>query len=676
MLRNQLGDSVGLLPLGLCLLPIFGLSNMTFPPAHKPMKRRVHMYTFVHFNKKNLGGLPLVFSLLASTTLAAEPVADTNQDMEEIVVTANRISGTLDEIGSSIEVITAEDIARTQEMSVADVLRQVSGVSMSRTGGLGAVSNIRIRGAETGQAIVILNGVKLNDLSAPGGGYNFANLFTGDVSQIEVLKGPQSTLYGSDAMGGVVSINTKSMLAENGIAINAYGEIGSYVTKRGGVSTSLKADNLSGYFTVSYVTSAGFSAADENDGNTEADPYDNLSLSGSLDYSLIDNEQTQAAVEVFARLSNADNSFDQYDWVKGYVDGDEVGEVDDQQIGFKGTLNVLDGKFNNTFSANWSDIDRHDKSKGEKSFDAFSKRENFEYLAQVKATEYLDVLLGGEVENNSIITESFGAWGSKVEGKTGTNSLFSELKLQSDPSLTMTAGVRYDDHDSFGTHTSFRTTIVYNNEPTGTLFRANWGEGFRAPSLFQLYSAYGNVNLQPETSTGWELGIEQRLGDADRLVMTATYFQTRTQNQINFDNNSFAYANLDKTKVNGVEVKANYAATEKLSFGANYTHTNAVNVASDTALLRRPKNSFNFISHYAWSELLSNTVTVTYVGEQQDVGVVLPSYTVVDLTGAWQFHESAEIYARVENLFNTEYQEVRYFGTPDRSVYLGLRIKM
>ncbi|MCK5042369.1 MAG: TonB-dependent receptor, partial [Sphingomonadales bacterium] len=163
------------------------------------------MFTFVP-SKKNLGRLSLVFSLLASTSLlgtslaAAQSVEEVSQPVEEITVTANRISGTLDEMGSSIEVITAEDIARTQEFSMVDVLRQVSGVSMSRTGGLGAVTNIRIRGAETGQAIVILNGVKLNDLSAPGGGYNFANMFTGDVSQIEVLKGPQSTLYGSDAM--------------------------------------------------------------------------------------------------------------------------------------------------------------------------------------------------------------------------------------------------------------------------------------------------------------------------------------------------------------------------------------------------------------------------------------------------------------------------------------------
>ena len=639
------------------------------------------MFTFVP-SKKNLGRLSLVFSLLASTSLlgtslaAAQSVEEVSQPVEEITVTANRISGTLDEMGSSIEVITAEDIARTQEFSMVDVLRQVSGVSMSRTGGLGAVTNIRIRGAETGQAVVILNGVKLNDLSAPGGGYNFANMFTGDVSQIEVLKGPQSTLYGSDAMGGVVSINTKHSLAEDGVAVNAYGEFGSYDTKRGGASATLKSGNLSGYFNASFVNSDGFSAADENDGNTEADPYKNLSLSGSIDYALVDNENTKANFEVFARMSNADNSFDSYDWALGYVDGDETGTVDDNQLGFKGTLDVLGGKFNNVFSANWSDIDRHDFASGVKSFDAFSKRENFEYLATIKPAEYLDILLGGEIENNSIITESFGLWGSVVEGKTGTDSLFSEIKLQSDPSLTMTVGLRFDDHETFGGNTSFRSTIIYNHEATGTLFRANFGEGFRAPSLFQLYSAFGNVNLQPEVSSGWEMGIEQNFGEADRFNVSATYFQTKTQNQINFDFNTYAYANLDRTKVKGVEVKASVEASDKLSLSANYTYLNAKDVVTDVALLRRPKNSFNLLAHYAWSEALSNTVTLTHVGEQPDVGGTLPSYTVVDLTGAWQFHKSAEVYARVENLFDKEYQEVTAFGTSDRAIYVGLRIKM
>jgi vitamin B12 transporter len=636
------------------------------------------MYAFVKLNKK-IASAPLVFILLASTSLADEDFTKnhiTQNHIEEITVTANRIQGTLDEIGSTIEVITADDIAKIQESSIADILRQVAGLSMSRTGGLGAVTNVRVRGAEAGQAVVILNGVKLNDLASPSGGYNFANMFTGHISQIEVLKGPQSTLYGSDAMGGVISITTKPKLDNDGVAYSGYSEFGSYATLRTGAAATFSNNQLSGYFNVAYVQSDGISAADENAGNTEADPYENLSLSGAMDFSLVENENTKASVGVFTRLSNADISFDSYDWLEGYVDGDETGTVDDSQLGFNGTLNILAGKFKNTFTANWSDIERHDFLNGDRSFDALSKRENFEYIATISPHQYLDILLGGEVENNSIITESFGPWGSRLEGETGTNSMFSEVKLKPNTGLTMTIGARYDDNDDFGDHTSFRTTIAYNHQPTGTILRANFGEGFRAPSLFQLYSSFGNESLKPEVSSGWEFGFEQNIGKENKLSFAATYFENKTQNQINFDMASFKYANLDKTKINGVEVKASFEASEKLSLIANYTYLNAKDVTTDTALLRRPKNSFNLLAHYAWSDKLSNTVTLTHVGEQPDVDATLPNYTVVDLTGAWQFTDSAEIYARVENLFDKEYQEVTAFGTPDRSVYFGIRMKI
>ena len=621
------------------------------------------------FVSKKLGYLPLLSLVLTTPSLAEENI------IEEVTVTANRISGNLEEIGSSIEVITADDLALVQEFSVADALRQVAGVSLSRNGGLGGVTNVRVRGAEAGQAIVLINGVKVNDLSSPSGGYNFANIFTSNISQIEVLKGPQSTLYGSDAMGGVIYINTRANLADGETRISAYGEAGSYNTQRFGGSAAFNQGKFSGSVNVDYVNSDGISAADENAGNSESDPYDNLSVGGDIVFSLIDNAQTQLSFEAFGRASNANISFDSFDFFSnGYVDGDETEEVTDQQLGFKIGADFFGGKVKNTFNANWSDIDRVDYSSGVKSFEAFSRRENFELLSEIEASDTIDILLGGEIENNDIATESFGFWGSSEAGAADIKSMFSEVRYQPIAGLTITAGVRNDDHKTFGNHTSFRTTLAYKLDASGTLFRANYGEGFRAPSLYQLFSTYGDVGLKPEVSEGWEMGVEQEI--ADGISFSATYFETNTENQINFDLGTFKYANLDKTKIKGVEVRAKLNISAAFTLSANYTHLNAKDVALDAPLLRRPKNSFNIQANYQWLDGLSSTITMTHVGEQPDTSDTLAAFTVVDFASAWMFKDGFELYGRVENLMDKEYQEVTGFGTPDRSFYIGLRVKL
>ena len=605
--------------------------------------------------------------LLASSALAfSNPaLAADDETIEEVVVTATRIPTKLSAIGGSATVITADEIKAQQKLSVADLLRYTAGMSIGRNGGLGSAAFARVRGAESGQTLVLINGVKVNDLSGPGGEFNFANLMTDDVSRVEVLRGQQSSLYGTNAAEGVVSIKMGADDAD-GLTARAQLEAGAFSTYRAGGGVSFGGEQLSGTISVNRVESDGISAAAAEDGNTEQDGYETTSLMATATAKLSE----QLSLTGFFRYADNELELDSFDWVMGFVDGDELEKSTDQQIGFGATYDMLDGRLSHALHYALSDVERDNFVMGDLSFSAKSERRNLDYTALFEASDAVTLLAGAEMEKNEIQTESFGFWPSSLKGSADIDSLFTTVQWHGVEGLTVTGGARHDDHESFGGQTTFRISTAYD-VTDGTTLRANWGEGFKAPTLFQLFSSYGDPTLAPELSKGWEIGADQKLGEG---TIGATYFERNSSNMVDFSFDTFTYANLGRTRAKGVEVTAFYPVGDALSLNANFTHLTSKDRDTGLALLRRPQNTANLSVNWSPEGKLSGSFGVNHVGERQDVSGPLAAYTVVDIRTAYALNDSVDLFARVENLLDNTYQEVEGYGTAGRSVYAGVRL--
>ena len=619
------------------------------------------MYSIKTILKALLGAALL--GQYSSPALAQEEENET----EQVVVIATKTPNKLDDVGSSVTLIDQEAIRNSQKVSVYDLLRQVPGVSLSRNGGIGTVSTLRIRGAESGQTLVLIDGVKVNDLSSPSGAFNFANLTTASIERIEILRGPESTLYGSDAIGGVINIITKK--ADAPFSASGFLEGGSFGSAAGAVNLGVKRGRFSGNLSVSAMRTDGISAADSDAGNSERDGFRTLSVVGNLSYEILENLKLSG----FFRTGDSRAEFDAFDFnTFSFVDGDGVTKTQDLQAALGATWSGLDGKVEAEARISWSNLDRFDSENGGPSFSSESRNRTIDLLTTIEAANGLTLLVGGQFQDNKIFTEVFGFFAGTLTGAADINSAFAQAQVSPADNLHLTFGVRHDDHQRFGGHTTFRITANFKIRKTGAILRANWGEGFKAPSLFQLFSSFGDLGLRPEQSQGWEVGAEQPLF-ADRARLTVTYFTRKTSGQIDFDLVTFKFANIARTRAKGVEVIFSAELSEHLSVSGNYTRLKAVNLVSGGMLLRRPKNIFNATVTWTATDKLMLAASLNHTGRQLDRGLVLDGFRVVDVRISYRLNDQVTLYGRIENALDQDYQEVAGFGTPGVSAFAGIR---
>ncbi|HXV73106.1 MAG TPA: TonB-dependent receptor, partial [Sphingomonadales bacterium] len=515
--------------------------------------------------------------------------------------------------------------------------------------------------------LVLIDGVKVNDLSSPDGAFNFANLTADNIERIEVLSGPQSTLYGSDAIGGVVNIITKK--ASEPFSLGGSLETGSFATVRGAAHLGVQEGGFAGTLALGGTRTSGISAADEDAGNPEKDGFRTLNAIANLSQEVTDN----LMLEGFFRFADSRAEFDAFSLITfTFVDGDGVTETEELQGALGLTWTALGARLTNRVRVSWANTGRFDTENGGPSFDAKSRNRTLDFLTTFEAAEALTFLLGGQLQANRIRTETFGAFASVLEAEADISSVFGEVVAEPAAGLNITLGVRHDDHERFGGHTTFRTTAVYRIPGTETLIRANWGEGFKAPTLFQLFSPFGDPNLRPEESVGWEAGVEQEFFSG-RAKAAVVYFHRDSKNQIAFDLTTFKFNNILRTEAKGVEVRFFAEVTDALSLDANYTHIDATNTITGLPLARRPKNLFNANLDYQASERLSLGGGVHVTGRQLDAGIFLDAYKVVDVRVRFRLSDKAEVFGRVENAFDEDYQSVKDFGTPGVAAFVGVR---
>ncbi len=649
--------------------------------------------------------LPVLFTTLlaAWSAHAAEAPPPSAPDVagagvatavDPVVVVANRTAEPADTVGQSFTVLTLEQIRADQEPVVSDILARTPGITMSRNGGVGEVTALNIRGAPTDQTLVLIDGVKFDDPSSPAGGYNFADLLVGDIARMEILRGPQSTLYGSDAIGGVVNIVTAEATKplEGDISV----EGGSYGTYSAKAAIGGRADKLSWRLSATDYATTGVSAFDEKFGGRETDGYNNQGVSGRIGYEI----SPDISLDARGIFINSRADYDGYS-TPTYAFGDDGESGTTQEaIAYVGlNANTLDGRLKNRLAGQYTSTlrDTYDPADAPitETFHGLGTNARVEYQGVLAIAPGWQGVFGAQHEQSNMTTSSpaYDAPGAKpVTGQATIDSGYAQVQARALPGLNLTGGLRYDDHSTFGGHTLGQASAAWSLNGGDTVLRASWGQGFKAPSLYELYSPYGNLGLNPEQATGWDGGVEQRFWER-RIDVQATYFSRDTTNLISYvsclstsapncANGRYGYyANVAKAQARGVELTGAVRPLAGLEISANYTHTDATDrspgaATFDKELARIAPDTANAEASYRWPIKLTTAVAVRYAGDSYDNAantVLLRAYTLVDLRASYPVNHNLELYGRIENLANTHYENAYQYGVLGRAVYVGVR---
>lgn len=633
-----------------------------------------------------------VFCGVIPAHLAAEDALTDELDPSEIIVTAaTRTEQSLDRIGQTVSVIDLAEIERRQTQNVADILRTIPGVAISRNGSIGGVTTVFIRGAESDQTVALIDGVKLNDPSTPGGGFNFGNLMTGNIQRIEVLRGAQSVLWGSQAIGGVINMVTRQPTEE--LQVNARGEYGFRDTVNLVANASGKAGPLSASVGAGWFRTDGISNFAESRGGIERDPFENVGANANFNLALSD------AVSLDARgwYSRGTVNLDGFP-PPAFAFADTNEESLTREIVAYTGLNaaLLGGRFRNRLGFALTDTDRRNTALDgtpRETFRGRGRNERLEYQGIVDITKGWETTFGLEQEISSFATASSG--GPESTARARIYSAYAQVIGTLAEGFTVTGGVRHDDHDRFGGATTFGTSAVYNLAATGTAIRASYAEGFKVPSLFQLLSDFGNTTLAPERSAGWDAGVTQSLVDG-RLELSATYFERDSENLILFigcplprtgicANRPFGtYDNIGLARARGAEFGVTMRPTDALQVQFTHGLVDARNRTAGTAnfdrrLPRRPENSSSLLVDYRWPFALETGFTITNVSstfENAANSISLPGYTLADIRVMMPISNNLQLTARIENLFDEEYETAFRFGQMPRAAFVGVRARM
>jgi len=611
----------------------------------------------------------------------------------EIVVSATRIETPAKEIASSITVITRMDLEKSKKSTVLEFLQDVLGTAIIQNGGKGSASSTLLRGSNSEHVLIMLDGVELNDPMNPSRSYDLAHFSLDNVEQIEILRGPQSTLYGSDALGGVVNVLTRRGRGKPQFFLSSNGGSHHTFQAAAGLSGSGKSINYS--LGLSRSTTGGISAASTAyPGNAERDGYKNLSFSGRLGVNLKKNIEA----DVIVRSVKARTDIDSF----GGPIGDDPNSTQDYRSFF------LRGQFRALLAGNrWEqklgvsyihsdrqnenpvdDLHPYDSEKGtfKSSLAKIDWQNNLFFHPANTLTFGLDL----EREQGESEYHSTGTWGPYDSlfplRKADRAGIYVQDQVRLSGRFFATAGVRLDHHGLSGFALTYRFAPAYFWETTGTKFKATIGTGFKSPSLYQLYAPgttmgpVGNEQLKPEENMGWDVGIEQHfLGG--RLQAGVTYFSSDYRNLIDFRFDA-GYINVGKARTRGLEISAEARPANDLDLRAGYTRLEAKDLDSGADLLRRPRDKFSASLDYGFLNKWALHVGLVYVGKRPDKDysvwpypdVILSGYTLLDAALSFDLSQRLQVFGRLDNMLDQKYEFVYGYGTPRFSAYAGVRV--
>jgi vitamin B12 transporter len=618
------------------------------------------------------------------------------EETDEVVVSATKTRQPVSHVTSAIEVITGEQMQKRNLKTVAEALRLATGMAVFSNGGQGTLTEVRMRGSSSQQVLVMIDGAIVN--SATTGSYDFAFLTTDNIERVEILRGNQSMMYGSDAMGGVINITTKR--GRGSLSTGGFLEYGSYNSLRQGGKVSGEKGPFDFSATLSHWDISSISAINYRRGALERDGLHNWQGSARLGLNL----PTKGRIEFDIRWLNSDTKFDGSSPIT-FNPADVLGS------GSHSNQFVYSGNYFQPLTNWWSSritmaraTERLNTDPGTVFRDIINGQTGlpFQFLSNLRTysnriewqnnfqiIEPLSVIAGYQFREQ--IGNSLGDFTDK---RVASNAGFAEAQLNLWGRVFGTAGLRQDNYNVVGSATTYRFTGGYLHKETGTKLRASYATGFRAPTINELFFPnFGNPNLRPEKSQGGDVGIDQTLFD-NRITLSANYFWTRYRDQILtvFDpvgcpagSFGFCPANFGSTTAKGVEVsiKANILRdlpwAKSLDVQAQYTHTATRNLSAPEhdRLPRWPLQQYSAMISYQPIDPLRLNLEFRYVGHRFNDTTntqSMPGFDVWNLATTYDINKQVQGYLRVDNLFDRRYEELLFFGTPGRSVFGGLRV--
>lgn len=581
-----------------------------------------------------------------------------------VVVTASPWAEPEETVTQDLRVITREEIEAKGAAFVTDLLRGQPGLHLAQSGGSGKNTSIFLRGGSSAQVLVLIDGVKINSPST--GSVDISGIAASDIERIEIIKGPQSTLYGSEAMAGVINIITRQGADQPKVSLTT--EAGSYRTVKN-TATFAGATDLWNYrLTADRFDSDGISVAKSG---SERDGYQKSAVSSRI--RLTPTEQAELGLNLRYSRDRSELDGSDYDFTNNTST-----PVDDPNYLQKrdNYLISVDGKINPTEHYEQS-LTLSLAGERYRAKDADTLWNNYKYDTDTRIADWrhtfdfapATVTAGFNFRREAAdVEESF-------DESTDNRAAYLNGKLRFfDDSLILDGGIRHDSHETFGDHTTYRAGFLYRVKSWGTRFKGNYGTGFRAPSLNDLYFPFwGNENLEPEKSRSFDAGIEQELFDG-RLVLGAGWFRQRYHNLIQGNTLTFTADNIGRARSEGWEFEATLTPTDNLTLNAAFSTMDPVNLETDRRLALRPKKTANASAEYRIAAFLIGA-DYRYVGDRFDESAKerLSSYSLVDLRLSYDLNPTVTLFARVNNLLDKDHQEVAGYETPDAAVYAGIR---
>lgn len=624
--------------------------------------------------------------------------------LDPVVVSATKTPVSLRQVTSAVEVLTEQDFTRRKVKTLLEVLRLSPGVAVIQNGGPGTAANLRIRGGTANQTLVLIDGAIVN--SATLGEFDFSNVTTDNIEKIEIVRGAQSTLWGADAMGGVVNITTKR--GRGPLKAGGFFEYGSFNTLREGGHVSGGKGPVDFSLALSRWDTTGISAINDRRGASERDAYRNWQASSRLGVTL-----------------PADGRFDfNFRWWSGSLNVDSSsgifpspGPSDVIKARNDDTQFIFSGIYRQPVTDWWTHALTLSRAQGINLFDPG-------ILQRDLSTGRERIPFGGPTEtrvvanrvesqhdfrlNQYVIVTA----GYQLREQTGENDVglsekilsahagFGQVQFSLDDRLVATAGVRHDGYNTFGDATTYRVTGGYLVTATNTKLRGSYATGFRAPSMNELFwPDFGNPALQPEKSQSFDLGVDQTLRD-DEVKISGGYFWNRYRDLIQTIQSeaacgvgpfgiNYCPVNVGSAKSQGWEVGVELVLArdqpwmKRLELKGHYTMTLTRNLVTGTRLARWPVDQASLSVRYQPIDPLSMTLDFRSVGSQferpdvaQNNTQRLGSFDVLNLAVTYDISERVEAYVRVDNVLDEEYEEILLFGTPGRSIFGGVRVNV
>ena len=587
-------------------------------------------------------------------------------DLEKIVVTPYRSGISAKENPSATDVINVDDEESVGKFSFADAIKGSQGVDYAVTGGLEGVSSIYIRGADSYHTQLMLDGLRVYDPINTQGYFAYYNYLSLDnLDKAEISRGPYSSLYGSQSIGG--SINMITHKGEGKPTFSYLQELGSYSTYREKIASQGKLDKFAYSLGVSRVDVRSFYSAKYKNGNHERDPFGNTNTSLRLDYELTDNFE----IGVSHRYSYAKYDYDNSLTTPPSDDFDNAARFH-QNIGSVYLNNRINDFLSHKFTYGVVDIQR----RGWDGSDAYwykGRSNQFKYALDYKPATSYNVLIGYEYAGDR---GEFYDYGKEPKHRANSKGVFVQNILRPIDNLFISFVIREENHSTFGNNTTYGLSSSYFIEPTKTKIKASIGTGFREPSLYELFSSYsGKRSLNPEKSKSNEIGFEQLLSN-ERLNFGSTFFTTKIKNKIEYKSTGLwtgEYDNIGEAEIYGIENFAEYRFNENTSLKLTYDYLHAQKKSDKSRLLRRPENKLALFFNTQIGNL-KITPEIFYVGNRIDTSAKLKSYILANLGLNYKVSNNLEVFGRVENILNYDYQLVYGYETPKASVYAGAKL--